>query len=152
MTQTTKTRIRLKAVFLGVILLLILVYPGSTRQLPRQAGITSPTAANLYHITLTDDDNAAAFRTVQLEPLLRVGNEYLALGTGVAAEQLRRLGVAVSLLVESIDTSELAIDHRRDRKNIDRFTLRKEYLDPVALDIWGMWIEPTALRGQLRRP
>ncbi len=84
--------------------------------------IASASAADLYRIRVTSQAAADHFGKLQVQPLTRLLDGYLVLAEGEAAKALAsELGAEV--LATNLTITELAIDMRRDRANVDRYPL-----------------------------
>ncbi len=137
--------------FIGTVLIFGLMYSGSATQVEQIAKRADPTTGNAYLVTLRSHADAAILRTGPLESILRLGNEYLALGNETAAARLRSAGLSVALLAPNVGKQNLALDQRRDRKNVDRHELlyEKESLRLLQVEP-SVWLSATATTDLLQ--
>ncbi|MEW5702342.1 MAG: M28 family peptidase [Candidatus Zixiibacteriota bacterium] len=88
---------------------------------------TTAWGGDLYRVSLHGPRDAFWIQSIGGEVLLRAGNDYLLLGDEMTAEQLPQYRLDHELLEKGVQKNELAIDWRRDRKNLDRYPLLYEH-------------------------
>ncbi len=143
-------RIR-QALFVGTVLIFGLMYSGSATQVEQIAKRADPATGNVYLVTLRSNADAAILRTGPLEPILRLGNEYLAFGNETAAARLRSAGLTITLLATDVKKQNLALDRRRDNLNINQYELlyEKENIRLFRVE-QSVWLSATATTDLLR--
>ncbi len=89
-------------------------------QPPRAVG------SNLYLLRLQSSQDAAAVRLLDIDPLLRLDNEYLILAAAGFPEQASALGLEARLIRAGLNRGRLALDRRHGHENLERFPLAYE--------------------------
>ena len=83
-------------------------------------------ADDLYKVTLHSNTQAQLLISTGAEPLVWVGGGYLILADDNASAQIRQSELDAHLITSDIRRDQLALDGRKDRKNVDRYELLYE--------------------------
>ncbi len=113
----------------GIAFLCGITYAVSASQILQSTEMSPSATGNVYLVTLQSQADAATLDLGRLDPLLRIGNSYLTYGDKRAARWLQQAGLTVDLVVADIDRDCLAIDRRRDDRNLGIHELLYEQQD-----------------------
>jgi len=86
-------------------------------------------ADELYHIKVTSSLDASRLKAVGSDPVVRLVDGYLVLVNEEAEDLLLESGLEYTLVTSDVSREELAVDGRRDRKNVESFDLLFEQGD-----------------------
>lgn len=78
---------------------------------------------DLFSVSIRNSQDAASLRSLGIDPLLRLDNEYLVLATGDFSKQAASFGLESRLIRAGVRRDQLALDRRHDRTNLERFPL-----------------------------
>jgi len=96
----------------------------------------SAMAGDLYHVTVTGHNDANALNATGAQPVLRVSDGYLVLVEAGSAARLSKSGLKTEILATDITPDQLALDNRRDDKNVGLYKLLYQQ-DRVRLFLVG---------------
>lgn len=80
-------------------------------------------ADDLYRVSVTSDEDVQALREIGSDPVARLNNAYLILVGEREVPRLLGSKLEAVLVATDVDRSELAMDARADRLNVERFDL-----------------------------
>jgi hypothetical protein len=100
----------MRAGFLTIVSLLFLLAPAAFSE-------------DLYKVSVASENDARILSDLRIEPILRTNDGYLILINNKAAENLRNAGANIEILASNITRTQLALDNRLDKKNINKFPL-----------------------------
>ncbi len=87
------------------------------------AELSAAVPRDLFSVSVRNAQDATSLRSLGIDPLLRLDNEYLVLATGEFSKQAASLGLESRLIRAGVRRDQLALDRRHDRTNLERFPL-----------------------------
>ncbi len=98
------------------------MYADDTRA-KASAGLSAALPHDLFSVSIRDSQDAASLRSLGIDPLLRLDNEYLVLATGDFSKLAASLDLETRLMRAGVRRDQLALDRLPDRANLERFPL-----------------------------
>ncbi len=83
----------------------------------------SAAADDLYRVTIQSQSDASELKVTGVDPLVRLNGGYLVLANAEGVRALESSALERELVAEGVSRSQLAIDGRMDRDNVDRYNL-----------------------------
>ncbi len=83
----------------------------------------SAAAGDLYHVKVANRSDAETLNATAARPVLRVSDGYLVLAEGESTARLSGSGLKTERLAADITPDQLALDNRRDDKNVGLYKL-----------------------------
>ncbi|HUV31542.1 MAG TPA: M28 family peptidase [Acidobacteriota bacterium] len=83
-------------------------------------------AGDLYRVTVQSSTDADRLLAAGTDPIVRLADGYLVIADEDAVAPLQTAGLEVELIAGSVERRDLALDGRRDRENVGKYTLAFE--------------------------
>mgnify|MGYP006288060775 FL=1 len=84
-------------------------------------------AADLYRVSLDSPDDAMLLNDLKVEPVLRVGGEYIITAPSDQIDKLIQNGMQVELIATRVELDDLYLDRRMDDRNKQAYPVIFEY-------------------------
>ncbi|MEE9443449.1 MAG: M28 family peptidase, partial [candidate division Zixibacteria bacterium] len=81
----------------------------------------------IYKVKLESQNDAELLISTGIEPLVRIGNEYIIQADNLSSNLLLQSGLETQLLATGIDKDDLAYDNSRDKSKTDKFQVIYQY-------------------------
>jgi len=106
--------------------------------------VTTAAATDLYEVTISNQQDAAALRQAHVDPLLRIRGGYLVLADDAGEARLARSGLFCSMVAKDVYRDGIALDTRTDDSDFtlypmiyDRHGVRLFRVDVARLPSWS---------------
>ena len=86
----------------------------------------SASAGDLYKVTVGSAADTKRLSMCDVDPVVRVADGFLVIAGSESVRQMQIGGLEFTLVAPDVDRSRLALDARRDRKNVGRYSLLYE--------------------------
>lgn len=84
---------------------------------------STASGGDLYRVWVQSQTDAARLVEIGVEPVLLLNDGYLVIGDAEQIKRLRNSDLKYNRLAVNVSKDQLALDNRRDRKNVDKFSL-----------------------------